>query len=283
MVNAVDANMQRPSVADKRRAFRALHQQGCFVLPNPWDIGSVRMLQHLGFPGLASTSTGFAWASGLPDYAVSRTEVLRHLTALCRAVDIPVNGDFESGFARDPEGVAVSVKLALDAGVAGVSIEDRKLDGAPGELYDVPEAVERVRAAREAIDSSGADVVLVARTEILLIDSSAIGAAIDKLAAFAEAGADCLYAPGVQKPEDIAALVRAVSPKPLNVVMSAPGLTVAELAVLGVRRISIGGALARVAWAAAIGAAEKIRGGSFDGLAGGTPGARLNCMFDRFD
>src|SRR5580704_3785245 len=283
MANEMDTKLRRPSVSDKRRAFRALHQQGCFVLPNPWDIGSARMLQHLGFPGLASTSTGFAWASGLPDYAVSRTEVLRHLTALCSAVDIPVNADFESGFAWDPEGVAVSVKLALDAGVAGVSIEDRKLDGAPGELYDVPEAVERVRAAREAIDSSGADVVLVARTEILLIDSSAIGTATGRLAAFAEAGADCLYAPGVQKPEDIAALVRAVSPKPLNVVVSAPGLTVAELADLGVRRISIGGALARVAWAAAIGAAEKIRGGSFDGLAGGTPGARLNCMFDRFD
>jgi 2-methylisocitrate lyase-like PEP mutase family enzyme len=283
MVNVVDTNMQRPSVTDKRRAFRALHQQGCFVLPNPWDIGSARMLQHLGFPGLASTSTGFAWASGLPDYAVSRTEMLRHLTALCRAVDIPVNADFESGFARDPEGVAVNVRLALDAGVAGLSIEDRNLDGSPEELYDVPEAVERVRAAREAIDGSGTDVVLVARTEILLIESSAIGTAIDRLVAFAEAGADCLYAPGVQKPEDITALVRAVSPKPLNVVMSAPGLTVTELADLGVRRISIGGALARVAWAAAIGAAEKIRGGSFDGLAGGTPGTRLNGMFSQFN
>jgi 2-methylisocitrate lyase-like PEP mutase family enzyme len=283
MVNLVDTNIQRPSVADKRRAFRALHQQGCFVLPNPWDVGSARMLQHLGFPALASTSTGFAWASGRPDYAVRRTEVLRHLTALSLAVDISVNADFESGFARDPEGVAVSVRLALDAGVAGLSIEDRNLDGSPDELYDVPEAVKRVQAAREAIESSGTDVVLVARTEILLIDSSAIRAAIDRLAAFAEAGADCLYAPGVQKPQDIAALVRAVSPKPLNVVINAPGLTVAELADLGVRRISVGGALARVAWAAAIGAAEKIKGGSFDGLAGGTPGARLNGMFGQFD
>jgi 2-methylisocitrate lyase-like PEP mutase family enzyme len=283
MVNEMDTKVQRPSVSDKRRAFRALHQQGCFVLPNPWDVGSARMLQHLGFLGLASTSTGFAWAAGRPDYAVHRTEVLRHLTTLCRAVDIPVNADFENGFALDPEGVAVSVRLALDAGVAGLSIEDRNLDGSPDELYDVPEAVKRVQAAREAIDSSGTDVVLVARTEILLIDSSAIGTAIDKLAAFAEAGADCLYAPGVQKREDIAALARAVSPKPLNVVMSAPGLTVAELADLGVRRISIGGALARVAWAAAIGAAEKIKGGSFDGLAGGTPGARLNGMFGQFD
>jgi 2-methylisocitrate lyase-like PEP mutase family enzyme len=283
MVNVVDTNIQRPSVADKRRAFRALHQKGCFVLPNPWDIGSARMLQHLGFPGLASTSTGFAWASGLPDYAVSRTEVLRHIAALCRAVDIPVNADFESGFASNPEGVAVSVRLAVDSGVAGLSIEDRILDGSPDALYDMPEAVRRVRAAREAIDSSGADVILVARTEILLIDPSAIGTAIDKVAAFAEAGADCLYAPGVQKPDDIAALVRAISPKPLNVVMSAPGLTVAELADLGVRRISIGGALARVAWAAAIGAAEKIKSGSFDGLAGGTPGTRLNGMFGQFD
>jgi 2-methylisocitrate lyase-like PEP mutase family enzyme len=158
---------------------------------------------------------------------------------LCRAVDIPVNADFESGFAWDPEGVAVSLRLALDAGVAGLSIEDRKLDGAPSELYDAPEAVKRVRAAREAIDSSGADVVLVARTELLLIESSAISMAIDRLVAFAEAGADCLHAPGVQKREDIAALVQAVSPKPLNVVMSAPGLTVAELADLSVRRISV--------------------------------------------
>src|SRR5580704_12832741 len=164
MVNEMDTKLQRPSVTDKRRAFRALHQKGCFVLPNPWDIGSARMLQHLGFPGLASTSTGFAWASGLPDYAVNRMEVLRHLTALCRAVDIPVNADFESGFASDPEGVAASVRLAVDTGVAGLSIEDRNLDGAPDELYDVPEAVKRVRAAREAIDSSGADVILVART-----------------------------------------------------------------------------------------------------------------------
>jgi 2-methylisocitrate lyase-like PEP mutase family enzyme len=283
MANEMDTKVRRPSVSDKRRAFRALHPQGCFVLPNPWDIGSARMLQHLGFAGLASPSTGFAWASGLPDYAVSRTEVLRHLTALCSAVDIPINADFKSGFARDPEGVAVSVRLALDAGVAGLSIEDRKLDSGPDELYDVPEAVRRVRAARETIDSFGADVVLVARTEILLIDSSATGTAIDNLAAFSEAGADCLYAPGVQKRDDIAALVRAVSPKPLNVVMSAPGLTVAELADLGVRRISIGGALARVAWAAAIGAAEKIKGGSFDGLAGGTPGTRLNGMFGQFN
>jgi 2-methylisocitrate lyase-like PEP mutase family enzyme len=283
MANEMGTEIRRPSVTDKRRAFRALHQQGCFVLPNPWDVGRARMLQHLGFLGLAATSTGFAWASGLPDYAVNRTEVLRHLTALCRAVDIPVNADFESGFAGDPEGVAVSVTLALDAGVAGLSTEDRKPDGAPDELYDVPDAAKRVRASREAIDSSGADVVLVARTELFLIESSAIGTAIDRLVAFAEAGPVCLYAPGVQKREDIAALVQAVSPKPLNVVMSAPGLTVAELADLGVRRISVGGALARVAWAAATGAAEEINGGSFDGLAGGTPGTRLNGMFGQFN
>src|SRR5580704_14266074 len=155
MVNEMDTKLQRPSVTDKRRAFRALHQKGCFVLPNPWDVGSARMLQYLGFLGLASTSTGFAWASGRPAYAVRRAEVLRHLTALCRAVDIPVNADFESGFASDLEGVAVSVRLALDAGVAGLSIEDRNLDGAPDELYDVPEAVERVRAAREASTAPG--------------------------------------------------------------------------------------------------------------------------------
>ena len=150
MLNEMATKIQRPSVSDKRREFRALHQQGCFVLPTPWDVGSARMLQHLGFPGLTSTSTGFAWATGRPDYAVCRTEVLRHLTALCLAVDIRVNADFESGFARDPEGVAVNVRLALDAGVAGLSIKDRNLDGSPEELYDVPEAVKRVKAAPEA-------------------------------------------------------------------------------------------------------------------------------------
>jgi 2-methylisocitrate lyase-like PEP mutase family enzyme len=273
---AKDDSMTRP-VAEKRSVFRALHQQGCFVLPNPWDVGSARMLQHLGFAALASTSAGYAWTQGRPDYAVTRSDVLEHLGALCDAVDLPVNADFESGFAVEPEGVAASVSLAIETGVAGLSIEDR--DETPGGLYELPFAVERIRAARAAIDRSGADVILVARTEGLLIDPRALAPAIDKLVAFAAAGADCLYAPGVRDQADIAAMVRAVAPKPLNVVMFRPGPSVAELADLGVRRISVGGALARVAWAAMLQAAEQIRAGSFDGLAEQTPAKQLNDIF----
>jgi 2-methylisocitrate lyase-like PEP mutase family enzyme len=270
------------TTAEKRAAFRALHQQGCFVLPNPWDAGSARMLQHLGFVALASTSTGYAWAMGRPDYVVSRTGVLQHLTALCEAVDVPVNADFESGFASDPEELANNVGLAIETGVAGLSIEDRNLDGRPNDLFDLGFSVERIRAARAAIVKSGADVILVARTERLLVDATAVTPAIDTLVALAEAGADCLYAPGVHNKKDIAAMVRAVAPKPVNVVVSAPGLSVAELADLGVRRISIGGALARVAWAAMLAAAEQLKAGSFDGLAGGTPGKQLNDVFNSF-
>jgi len=269
------------TVADKRSAFRALHEKGCFVLPNPWDVGSARMLQHLGFAALASTSAGFAWAMGRPDYAVTRRDVLQHLRSLCEAVDLPVNADYESGFASDPEDVATNVTLAIDTGVAGLSIEDRNVD-ALGELFDLAFSVKRVRAARAAIDKSGHDVILVARTESLLIDPKALTPAIDKLVAFAEAGADCLYAPGVREKADIAAMARAVTPKPLNVLAMRPGLNVAELADLGVRRISIGASLARVAWAAALAAAEQIKVGSFDGLEGGASGKSLNDTFRRF-
>ncbi|CAO3426353.1 isocitrate lyase/PEP mutase family protein [Azospirillum doebereinerae] len=268
------------TVAEKRAVFRALHQQGCFVMPNPWDVGSARMLQHQGFSALASTSTGYAWSTGRPDYAVTRDDVLRHLAALCDAVDLPVNADFENGFATEPAEVAANVGLALETGVAGLSIEDR--DGnAPG-LYDLALSVERIRAARDAIDRSGDNVVLVARTEGLLIDPEALAPSIDRLVAFAEAGADCLYAPGIRDKAGIAALVRAVAPKPLNVVMMRPGLSVAELADLGVRRISTGGALARVAWAAMLATVDRIKAGSFDGLAGGTPGKELDDIFAGF-
>ncbi|GAB2558845.1 isocitrate lyase/PEP mutase family protein [Rhodanobacter koreensis] len=269
------------SVADKRAAFRALHQEGCFVLPNPWDVGSARMLQHLGFAALASTSSGHAWSTGRPDYAVTLADVLQHLTSLCAAVDLPVNADFESGFASDPEGVAANVSLAVQAGVAGLSIEDRDID-APFGLYDMAFAVERIRAARAAIDRSGEDVILVARTEGLLHDADAITPAIDKLVAFAAAGADCLYAPGVRDKSHIATMVRAVAPKPLNVLVMDTGWSVAELADLGVRRISIGGALARAAWAGVLTAAGQIKAGSFEGLAGGTPGRQLNDVFAGF-
>jgi 2-methylisocitrate lyase-like PEP mutase family enzyme len=195
------------TAAEKRSAFRALHASGCFVLPNPWDVGSARMLQHLGFPALASTSAGSAWSAGRPDYAVTRADVLDHLRVLCAAVDVPVSADFESGFAREPEAVADNVRLALDTGVAGLSIEDRRLDS-PGNLYDVALSTERIRAARRAIDDagaraqSGAAAILVARTEGLLLDPAALTPAIDKLVAFADAGADCLYAlvPGIRNP-----------------------------------------------------------------------------------
>lgn len=269
------------TVADKRAAFRALHQQGCFVLPNPWDVGSARMLQHLGFAALASTSSGYAWSTGRPDYAVTLADVLQHLTSLCAAVDLPVNADFESGFASDPEGVTTHVSLAVQAGVAGLSIEDRDIE-APFGLYDLAVAVERIRAARAAIDRSGEDVILVARTEGLLHDADAITPAIDKLVAFAAAGADCLYAPGVRDKSHIATMVRAVAPKPLNVLVMDTAWSVTELADLGVRRISIGGALARAAWAGALAAAEQIKAGSFGGLAGATPGSQLNGVFASF-
>jgi 2-methylisocitrate lyase-like PEP mutase family enzyme len=268
-------------IEDKRSAFRALHASGCFVLPNPWDIGSARLLQHLGFPALASTSAGFAWSAGRPDYGVTRTAALDHLRTLCAAVDLPVNADFESGFAREPEALADNVRLALDTGIAGLSVEDRQVD-APFGLYDIALSTERIRAARGAIDQSGTGVILVARTEGLLRDPDAVTPAIEKLVAFAAAGADCLYAPGARKREDIAAMVRAVAPKPVNVLMMRPGLSVAELADLGVRRISVGGALARVAWGAMLGAARQMLEGSFDGLAGATPGTELNEVFERF-
>ncbi len=219
-----------------------------------------------------------AMATGRPDYGVTRDDVLAHLSSLCAAVDLPVNADYESGFASDPEGVAASVRLAIETGVAGLSIEDRAIE-APSRLYDAGLAVERIRAARAAIDQSGEDVVLVARTEGLLSDPSALGPAIDRLVAFAEAGADCLYAPGVREKADIQALVKAVAPKPLNVLVMGAGMSVAELAELGVRRISIGGALARVAWGAVLAAAEQMKAGSFDGLAGGAPGKKLNDVF----
>lgn len=265
------------TVAEKRAAFRALHREGCFLLPNPWDVGSARMLQHMGFAALASTSSGFAWSIGRTDYGVTRDDVLAHLAALCEAVDLPVNADFEAGFAADAEGVAESVTLAVGTGVAGLSIEDRDVAGSG--LYDMPVALQRVAAARAAIDRTGEDVILVARTEGLLIDRTALAPAIDRLVAFAEAGADCLYAPGVWKKDDIAAMVRAVAPKPLNVLVFGDDLDLPALADLGVRRVSIGGALAAVGWGAVLAAAEQLQAGSFAGLMKRAPGGRLKEIF----
>lgn len=266
--------------AAKRAKFRALHQKDCFVLPNPWDLGSARLFQHMGFSALASTSSGHAWTTGRPDYGVTLETTLAHLALLCAAVDLPVNADFEYGFAVEPEGVAANVAAAIATGVAGLSIEDTRPGGV--ELHDLPFAVERIRAARAAIDASGQDVILVARTEGLLHDGT-LRDALDKLVAFAAAGADCLYAPGVTKKDDIAVMVRAVAPKPLNVLMTAPGHSLAELADLGVRRISVGGALARVALGAVQKAAQQMLDGSFAGLAGAASGKTLNEIFARFD
>jgi 2-methylisocitrate lyase-like PEP mutase family enzyme len=272
----------RVTTAKKRAIFRTLHKEGCFILPNPWDIGSARILQHLGFSALASTSTGFAWTMGRPDYAMTMNHVLGHLRSLCEAVDLPVNADFESGFAADPDGVAANVKLVVKTGIAGVSIEDRKL-GDLSNLYDVSQSVDRIRAARSAIDATGEDVILVARTEGLLIDSGAITRAIDKLVAFADAGADCLYAPGVSKKEDIAAMVRAVAPKPVNILVMGPGSTAKELEDIGVRRISVGGALSLSGWGGMVAASEKLKAGNFEGLGGATSGSQLNEIFAKFE
>jgi 2-methylisocitrate lyase-like PEP mutase family enzyme len=272
------------STSEKRSAFRALHQEGCFLLPNPWDIGSARLFQSLGFSALASTSTGYAWTMGHPDYKVTRDAVLEHLTMLCNSTDLPLNADFESGFAADPEGVANNVKLAIKTGVAGLSIEDREIS-APYGLYDTALAAERIKAARRAIDESGEDVVLVGRTEGLLGDLSAITPAIDKLVALADAGADCLYAPGVGmtgKKSDIAAMVKALAPKPVNVLVMGPGITFAELRDLGVRRISVGGALALVGWGAVRAAALELKDGNFDKLAEAAQSGEMNGVFEKF-
>ena len=269
------------SVTERRADFRRLHESGCFALPNPWDEGSARMLQHLGFKAVASTSSGYAWSTGRPDHGIPRAEMLAHLKSICAAIDLPVNADFESGFAADADGVAQSVALAVETGVAGLSIEDHDRE-TKGRLYDLPTAVERVRAARAAIDSSGHDVILVARTEGFFTDPGALTATIDKLVAFADAGADCLYAPGVKDKGDIAAIVRAVAPKPVNVLALRPWLTMAELADLGVRRVSIGGALARVAWRAMINAAERMKAGSFEALDDAITGTEANDIFGAF-
>jgi 2-methylisocitrate lyase-like PEP mutase family enzyme len=238
----------------KRTAFRSLHDEGCFVLPNPWDIGGVRRLEKLGFAALASTSAGMAWTLGLEDGEVALDDVLSHLRLLCDSTDLPVNADFEGGFADRPEEVAANVRLGCDTGVAGLSIEDRT----GRELYPLTLAVERIEASREAIDDASVDVVLVGRSEGFLVGRTDIDATIERLVAYAEAGADCLYAPGIQEPAHIDAVVAAVAPKPINVLLR-PNMLVADLAVRGVRRVSVGGVLARAAWDGFDQAAERLR------------------------
>lgn len=237
--------------------FRRLHESGCFVMPNPWDAGSARALAGMGFTALATTSAGFAWSVGRPDNSIGREETLAHLRVIAGAVDLPVNADFQGGFAAEPEGVAASVDLAVQTGVAGLSIED--FSGDPADpLLEPGLAVERIRAARAAIDSSGTGVVLTARTEGFVWDRPDIYDAVRRLSAYAEAGADCLYAPWISSHEHVAAIVAAVAPKPVNLLVNKPFITLAEAAALGVRRISVGGMLAKTAWRGFLAAATEI-------------------------
>jgi 2-methylisocitrate lyase-like PEP mutase family enzyme len=270
----------RPSTADKRRAFHELHKQGCFVIPNPWDVGSARFLQGLGFKALATTSSGFAWSRGHPDNGITRDMSVDHLHEIVAATEVPINADFESGFATDPAGVAESVRLAVESGVAGLSIED-STGNAASPLFDIDVAVARLRAARSAIDKAGGDTLLVGRAECFLVGRPDLDETIARLRAYAQAGADCLYAPGLRKREQIAAVVTAVSPKPFNLLVGWPSdLTMKDIAALGVRRVSVGGALARSAWGGFMRTARLIaEEGRFDGFADAAPGQELNAFF----
>lgn len=243
--------------ADRVTEFRRLHSSGCFVMPNPWDVGSARALEQLGFPALATTSAGFAWTLGRPDTQVRLDEALDHLYAIADAVEIPVNADFEGGYAVEPELVHANVTRAATTGIAGLSIEDSTGDDATP-LYGISQAVERITAARHAIDEAGSRVVLTGRSEGFVRGRPDIDETIRRLSAYAEAGADCLYAPRIHRVDHVAAIVAAVSPKPVNLLIHAPFITVSEAAALGVRRISVGGTLARTAWAGFLAAAEEI-------------------------
>jgi 2-methylisocitrate lyase-like PEP mutase family enzyme len=270
----------RPSAADKRRTFRSLHESGCIVIPNPWNVGSARYLQSLGFKALASTSAGFAHSVGYADGELPRDMVLGHLRELAAAVDVPLNADFENGYDDDPDEVAENVRLCIDTGVAGLSIEDATSDpNIP--LYDFDLALARVKAARAAIDKAGGDVVFTARTEGFIRGRPDLDETIRRLKAFADAGADCLYSPGIRTREQIEATVKAVAPKPINFLNSgAFGFTVNDLAAMGVRRISVGGTLSRVAMHAFIQSARAIATeGKFDSFAGVVSNPELNAFF----
>jgi 2-methylisocitrate lyase-like PEP mutase family enzyme len=273
--------MSASDYTSRRATFRTLHESGCFVIPNPWDTGTARYLRHLGFPALATTSAGYAFARGLPDAGVTRDSMLANIAEIVAAVELPVNADFEGGYARDPEGVAANVRLCVDTGVAGLSIEDSTGDSRQP-LYELPLAVERIQAARAAIDASGTGVLLTARAECYLVGHpESFAEALRRLQAFAAAGADVLYAPGVVKREEIGALVAAVSPKPVNILMSRnTGLRVADLAELGVRRISVGSSLSRAAWTAFMHAAGLIaKEGNFAGFDSLVPFPEINGLF----
>jgi 2-methylisocitrate lyase-like PEP mutase family enzyme len=277
-----DASMAH-DFASRRAAFRQLHEGGCFVMPNPWDVGTARYLQHLGFRALATTSSGFAFSHGRSDGEAfaDRGGTLAHIAGIVGATDLPVNADFQSAFGRDPEHVAESVALCIATGVAGLSIEDATGDPSKP-LHELGRAVERVAAARAAVDVSATGVVLTARAECHLVDHpTALAESIRRLRAYAEAGADVLYAPGPRDPAHIREIVAAVAPKPVNVLMSAhTGLTLADLAALGVRRVSVGSSLSRAAWTAFIRAAKAMaEGGRFEGLDALVPFSELDGFF----
>jgi len=265
-----------PTTAEKRAAFRRLHESGCFVIPNPWDIGTVKYLQNMGFKALATTSAGFAWSRGHADGAVERDEMLAHIAELSAAADVPMNADFEGGYAHEPAGVAESVRLCVATGVSGLSIEDFTGDREKP-LYDFDTAVARVKAARQAIDKAGGDVLLTGRSEGFIRNRPDMEETIRRLKAYAAAGADCLYSPGISTREQISTVVKAVAPKPVNLLVGSPiELTVADITALGVRRISVGGALARAAWGGTMRTIKQIvEAGSFKGFADAAPGAEI--------
>jgi 2-methylisocitrate lyase-like PEP mutase family enzyme len=266
-------------VSPRAQRFRQLHESGCFVMPNPWDPGSARLLAQLGFPALATTSSGFAWSRGRSDNHVSLEETLVQLRSIADAVDVPINADFEGGFATMPADVAANVRRAAATGVSGLSIEDSTGDPA-NPLFDLALAVERIQAARRALDESGTGIVLTGRSEGFIVGRPDLAETIRRLVAYAEAGADCLYAPGIRTGVEIAAVVRAVAPKPVNVLVGGDFTTVAELADAGVRRISVGGALARAAWAAFLHAAREIaEQGTFTLVARGIPFDEIDRSF----
>ena len=270
----------RLSASDKRQAFRQLHQSGCFVIPNPWDVGSALFLASLGFKALATTSSGFAWSKGKPDGGIALEMALTHLREIVAATELPVNADFQDGFGHDPRSVAESVRLAVDTGVAGISIEDSTGD-ASKPLYDLDTAVTRMRAARSAIDDLGGDTLLVGRAECFLVGRPNLDEAVARLQAYAHAGADCLYAPGIRTREHIAAVVAGVAPKPFNLLVGhASEFSVREIAELGVRRISVGGALARSAWGGFMRSAQMIaEHGRFEGFADAASQQTLDAFF----
>ena len=265
---------------DRYRVFRELHQSGCFVIPNPWDIGSARLLAQLGFKALATTSSGFAWTLGRRDNQITLDESLGYQRAIASSVEIPVNADFEGGFAVDPDDVAANVTRAAATGVAGLSIEDSTGDVSTP-LYDFSLAVDRIRAARRALDAAGGRVLLTARSEGFIAGRPDLAETIRRLTSFADAGADCLYAPGLRALADIEAVVQSVAPKPVNVLVSSGFTTLAALAEAGVRRISVGGALARTAWAGFLAAAREIaQHGTFAGLAAAIPSSEIERAFE---